>query len=69
MSLEETHIAKKESKAVINYLKHKLNLRVCMITGDNKHSAYKVAKYLGIEKKDVTYKAYPADKKRVVEFF
>ena len=40
-----------------------------MITGDNKHSAYKVAKYLGIEKKDVTYKAYPADKKRVVEFF
>jgi P-type E1-E2 ATPase len=38
-----------------------------MITGDNKHAAFKVASYLGIDKRDVLYKAYPNDKKTVVE--
>ena len=38
-----------------------------MITGDNQHSAYKVARYLGIDVKDVVYKAYPLDKRRAVE--
>lgn len=38
-----------------------------MITGDNKHSALKVAKYVGIDERDVHYQAYPADKKTIVE--
>jgi P-type E1-E2 ATPase len=69
ISLEESHIAKAESREVINYLKNNLNLRVAMITGDNKHTAYKVARYLGISYNDVTFKAYPADKKTTVERF
>lgn len=40
-----------------------------MITGDNQHAAYKVARYLGIDIKDVVYKAYPEDKKKTVERF
>jgi Cu+-exporting ATPase len=40
-----------------------------MITGDNKHAAYKVAKYLGIDLQNVVYKAYPDDKKKTVEKF
>ena len=46
-----------------------MGMRVAMITGDNQHSAYKVAKYLGIDIKDVVYKAYPEDKKKTVEKF
>ena len=46
-----------------------MGLRVAMITGDNQHAAYKVARHLGIETKDVVYKAYPEDKKRAVEAF
>jgi len=49
LSLEEFHIAKPESKEVINYLKNTLKVRVAMITGDNKHAAMKVARYLGID--------------------
>ena len=67
ITLEESHIAKRESKEVVKYLRDNLKLRVAMITGDNQHAAYKVARYLGIDTNDVTYKAYPADKKRTVE--
>lgn len=38
-----------------------------MITGDNKHSAIKVAKHLNIPMEYVTYSAYPETKKQVVE--
>ena len=38
-----------------------------MITGDNQHAAYKVARHLGIDTSDVVFKAYPSDKKRAVE--
>ncbi len=69
LSLEEMHIAKPESKEVINYLKNTLKMRVAMITGDNKHAAMKVAKYLDIDANDVTFKAYPSDKKKTVEKF
>ena len=40
-----------------------------MITGDNKHAAFKVAEYLEIEKENVIYKAYPNDKKTAVQKF
>lgn len=69
ISLEEAHIAKQESQDVVNYLRNVLKLRVAMITGDNKHAAFKVAKHLGIDQADVVYKAYPIDKKRAVEKF
>ena len=46
-----------------------MKLRIAMITGDNQHAAYKVARYLGIDIKDVVYKAYPEDKKKTVERF
>lgn len=46
-----------------------MNMRVAMITGDNKHAALKVAKHLGIDVSDVVYKAYPEDKKKTVEKF
>jgi len=65
--MEELHIAKPESKEVIDYLKNTLKMRVAMITGDNKHAAMKVARYLDIDTQDVTYKAYPSDKKETVE--
>lgn len=67
--LEEEHLAKPESKQVVQFLRTNLNLKVAMITGDNKHSALKVARYLGIEQENVVYKAYPEDKKRTVEKF
>ena len=38
-----------------------------MITGDNKHAAFKVARHVGIELDDVVYQAYPEDKKKTVE--
>jgi cation transport ATPase len=40
-------------------------MKIAMITGDNRHSAMKVANYLGID--NVTYEAYPEDKKKAVE--
>ena len=64
--MEELHIAKEESLEVVAYLREKMGLRVAMITGDNQHAAYKVAKYLGIDIKDVVYKAYPGEKKKAV---
>ena len=65
--MEEQHIAKEESREVVAYLRDTLRLKVAMITGDNQHAAYKVANYLGIDVKDVVYKAYPSDKKKAVE--
>jgi len=44
-------------------------MRVAMITGDNQHAAYKVARYLGIDTTDVVYRASPEDKKKAVEAF
>ena len=69
LSLEETHLAKEESKDVVNYLRKVMKVRVAMITGDNQHAAYKVARHLGIDTQDVVYKAYPEDKKKAVERF
>jgi P-type Cu+ transporter len=37
-----------------------------MITGDNKHTALKVANYLNIPLENVSYKANPNDKKKTV---
>ena len=54
---------------MVEYLQTNLKLKVAMITGDNKHSALKVAKYLGIPEDRVTYRAYPAEKKRTVNRF
>ena len=44
-----------------------MKMRVCMITGDNRHSALAVAKHLNIDPANVTYEAYPETKKQVVE--
>lgn len=60
-------MSKPESKEVIDYLKNVLKLKVKMITGDNKHAAFKVARHVGIEYDDVVYQAYPEDKKKTVE--
>lgn len=49
ISMEEAHIAKEESKDVVAFLRNNLGMRVAMITGDNQHAAYKVARYLGID--------------------
>jgi len=38
-----------------------------MITGDNKHSAFKVANHVGIPYENVNYEAYPETKKNIVE--
>lgn len=48
IALEEEHLCKPEAKAIVKYLQEKLGLKVGMITGDNKHSAFKVADYVGI---------------------
>lgn len=64
ISLSETHLAKEESQAVVQYLQNDLNLKVWMITGDNKHSAFKVARYLGIDLDRVVYRAYPDTKRK-----
>lgn len=55
ISLEEAHVAKPESREVIAYLRKDMGMRVAMITGDNQHAAYKVAKHLGIALEDVIY--------------
>lgn len=67
LSLEETHLAKDSALYVVNYFQTILGMRVCMITGDNKHSALRVAKYLNIQESNVTYSAYPETKKLEVE--
>jgi cation transport ATPase len=54
---------------VLEFLKNDLKLKVAMITGDNKHSALKVAKFLEIPEDRVTYRAYPATKKQTVAKF
>lgn len=50
-------------------MRNKMGLKVAMITGDNKHTALRVAKYLDIPEQNVTYRAYPSDKKKVVMKF
>ena len=69
VSLEEEHLTKPEALAVVTYMRDVMGLKVAMITGDNKHAAYKVAQYLDIPKENVTARAYPNDKKRVVKKF
>ena len=51
----------------MNYLQQTMKMRVCMITGDNRHSALAVARHLNIDPANVTYEAYPDTKKQVVE--
>jgi P-type E1-E2 ATPase len=67
ISLEETHLSKPEASFVVNYLQNTVGMKVCMITGDNKHSALRVARHLNIPIENVTYQAYPETKKEVVE--
>ena len=43
ISLEESHLTKPEALAVVTYLRDVMNMKVAMITGDNKHTAQKVA--------------------------
>lgn len=64
IGLEEKHLTKNESKEVIDYIKYNLKMKTAMITGDNRHSAMKVADYLGIE--TVIAEAYPNDKQEAV---
>lgn len=59
ISLEEEHLAKPDSKAVVQYLQKEMKLKVAMITGDNQHSAKRVASYVGIPENLVTARAYP----------
>ena len=66
ISLEEKHIAKDEAKVVLDYMRKEMGLKVMMITGDNKHTALKVADYLNIPIENVTYRAYPNEKKKAV---
>ena len=69
ISLEEAHLAKEEALGVVTYLRNVMKMRVAMITGDNEHAAMKVARYLDIPSQNVTFRAYPNDKKRVVKKF
>jgi cation transport ATPase len=67
LTLHERHLAKSDAMAVIKHLRETLGLKVRMITGDNKYSAHRVAKYVGIAPEDVLHNTYPEDKKRAVE--
>lgn len=67
LSLEEEELTKPEARDVIEFLRGEMNMKIYMITGDNKHSALKVAAYLNIDPDNVTYQAYPETKKQVVE--
>lgn len=69
LTMAEKHLAKDEAPAVIKYMKDVLKLEVAMITGDNKHTAVKVAQHLNIPLENVTYRAYPNDKKATVQKF
>lgn len=62
LALQEQHFAKVEASMVCNYLRRR-NYEIHMITGDHKHAALKTAGALGIEEKNVLYRAYPEDKK------
>ena len=66
ISLEESHLSKPESPFVISYLKKTAGYRVAMITGDNEHSAVKVANHLGISRENVVHSAYPWTKRDTV---
>ena len=52
---------------MVKYLQKELGMKVYMITGDNKHSALRVAKHVGIHPDNVTFEAYPETKKNIVE--
>jgi P-type E1-E2 ATPase len=52
---------------VVKYLQKEMGMKVYMITGDNKHSALRVAKHVGIHPDNVTYEAYPETKRNIVE--
>jgi len=67
IALQEQHLSKPEAKQVCTYLKDN-GFEVHMITGDHKHSAYKIADSLGIDRERILYRAYPEDKKRKVEY-
>jgi len=67
ISMEEEHLAKPESQAIVKYLREELHLKVAMITGDNEHTALKVANHVGIDPKLVTARAYPHQKRNVVK--
>lgn len=67
LSLQETHTSKPESQLVVKYLQKEMGMKVYMITGDNKHSALRVAKHVGINHDNVTYEAYPETKRSIVE--
>ena len=69
VSLEEDHLAKPEALGVVTYLRDVMNMKVAMITGDNEHAAMRVARYLDIPSSNVTFRAYPNDKKRTVKRF
>lgn len=66
VSLQEEHLSKQEAQYTVKFLQETMGYKVCMITGDNKHSALQVAKHLGILEEDVTYQAYPETKREVV---
>ena len=44
-----------------------MQIKVAMCTGDNQYAALKVAKHLGIAEENVTSRAYPNEKKRLVQ--
>lgn len=66
IALQEKHLSKHEAKSVCKYLKDN-GYEIHMITGDHKHSAFKIANSLGIDQNNVLYRAYPDDKRRKVE--
>lgn len=69
ISLEEISLCKPEALPVVNYLRDVMKMKIAMITGDNEHAAMKVARYLDIPSSNVTFRAYPNDKKRAVKRF
>jgi len=66
IALQEQHLSKVEASTVCKYLKTN-GFEVHMITGDHKHSAFKIADALDIDRDNVTYRAYPEDKKLKVQ--
>ena len=69
ISLQESHLTKPEALAVVTYLKDVMGMKIAMITGDNRHTAERVANFLEIPPQNVTSRAYPIDKKRVVKSY
>jgi len=62
-------LTKPEAKMVVNYFQTKMKIKVGMITGDNQYAALKVANYLNIPRDLVSYKAYPGQKKKIVQSY